>query len=231
MTLVLTLVSRNFVLQVSDRLVTASETRQALDPLANKSIVCLARDAVVIAGYAGLASFGGQPTDEWIAERLLGTRLARPDSRGAFRFGRLVDYHRDLGQSVAALSAQLEGWPNRMLQKHGLEVSLAGIRWSRRGRAAPVAWTIVREGGRRRIRAPASPIRSPVPAARHWTPGLRPDDRARTRRCDRNDSPRRAGDRRCDGRCDSTRGREAAEENHRRRLHGDPASSARPATR
>jgi hypothetical protein len=146
MTLVLTLISRRYVLHVSDRLVTGAVTGQALDPLANKSIVYLARDAVVVAGYAGLASFGGKPTDEWLAERLLGTGLTRQDNRGAFRFGRLVTYHRDLGQSIMALSAQLEGWPDKMLRGHRLEVVLAGIRWPRRGQPAPFAWTIVKEG-------------------------------------------------------------------------------------
>ena len=72
MTLALTKVSANYVLQVSDRLVTRRSSGEQHDPFANKNIIYAAKDGIVVIAYAGLAYLDDVPTDEWIAERLWG---------------------------------------------------------------------------------------------------------------------------------------------------------------
>lgn len=46
------------------------------DPEANKTIVYVARDAIVSIGYTGRAYLEGRPTDQWIAEQLIGEEVA-----------------------------------------------------------------------------------------------------------------------------------------------------------
>lgn len=72
MTLILTHLSAGYpyALQVTDRLVTKGGS--PFDPLANKNIVYVARNAIVSIAYTGLAYIDGIPTDVWIAERLVG---------------------------------------------------------------------------------------------------------------------------------------------------------------
>ena len=70
MTLTLTKVSANYVLQVSDRLVTLRSSGEQHDAFANKNIIYTAKDGIVVIAYAGLAYLDLVPTDEWIAEKL-----------------------------------------------------------------------------------------------------------------------------------------------------------------
>src|SRR5689334_7331451 len=72
MTLLLTLASRDFILQVSDRLVTKNGS--PFDPMANKSLVYRAQDAIVTMAYTGSAYIAGQPTDVYLAEAILGEK-------------------------------------------------------------------------------------------------------------------------------------------------------------
>jgi hypothetical protein len=83
LTLILTCVSRHAIVQAGDRLVSAGGN--PVNPLANKTAVFSARDALVSISYGGLAEVGGITTDDWIARRLVGVeewvpgnRLARP---------------------------------------------------------------------------------------------------------------------------------------------------------
>jgi len=73
MTLILGQASRDYVLQVTDRLVTKGN--RPFDPLANKNIVYCARNALVAIGFTGIAFLGDIPTDQWIVEQLTGTSL------------------------------------------------------------------------------------------------------------------------------------------------------------
>jgi hypothetical protein len=72
MTLILTFASPFYVLQVSDRLVTVSG--KEFDAVANKNVIYLARDADATIGYTGRAFVDRVPTDQWIAEKLGGSR-------------------------------------------------------------------------------------------------------------------------------------------------------------
>jgi hypothetical protein len=69
-TLVLTVVSNGCVVQASDRLVTVNGKEH--DPLANKTVIYIARDALSVIGYSGLAYLDSIPTDQRIAEILHG---------------------------------------------------------------------------------------------------------------------------------------------------------------
>jgi hypothetical protein len=71
-TLILTVATRGFVLQVSDRLVTKHQWRHTHDPASNKKIIFITQDSLVTIGYSGLAYFGSTPTDEWLAGQLSG---------------------------------------------------------------------------------------------------------------------------------------------------------------
>jgi hypothetical protein len=74
----LTGISKRYALEVSDRLVSGGMK----DPLANKNVIYLCRDAVVSMGYTGFAyglseSNENTPTDEWLAEVLWGEPIPR----------------------------------------------------------------------------------------------------------------------------------------------------------
>jgi hypothetical protein len=65
MTLILTYASARYVLQVTDRLVT--QGGKIFDPLANKNLIYVARDAIVTVGY-------GYNAESWGRGRLKGNQ-------------------------------------------------------------------------------------------------------------------------------------------------------------
>lgn len=73
MTLIISKTSRNYVLQVTDRLVTKSG--DSFDPLANKNIIFCALNGILSFAYTGHAYIGSTPTDQWLAEKLIGKKL------------------------------------------------------------------------------------------------------------------------------------------------------------
>jgi hypothetical protein len=81
MTQTFSLATAEYVLQVSDRLVTRAKvgasalTHVPFDPDANKNIIFRARDGIVAISFSGNAFIRGVPTDRWIAERLYGSAL------------------------------------------------------------------------------------------------------------------------------------------------------------
>jgi hypothetical protein len=74
MTLVLSVATPAYSLQVSDRLV--SKGGEPFDPLANKNVVVRATDGLLVFGYTGLAFLDRMPTDTWIADRISGGACA-----------------------------------------------------------------------------------------------------------------------------------------------------------
>lgn len=77
MTLIMSAVSPQFILHVSDRLLTSSNSRIPSDPAANKCVIYSACNGVICLGYTGLAHIHGTlATDEWIAEQLIGHEIA-----------------------------------------------------------------------------------------------------------------------------------------------------------
>jgi hypothetical protein len=147
MTLVLTRASKDYVIQVTDRLVTVAGAQ--FDTVANKNVLFCARNGVITLGYTGLAYLGGVPTDQWIAEKLSGRTFARGESLPAFMAFPVAV--RDVGQSLRQLKAGLEEVPvepkwRAQWQASSFDVSISGWQWTRR-RARPVmAWLSKPEG-------------------------------------------------------------------------------------
>ena len=154
MTLVMSLVSSAFVLQVSDRLVSQQWVYQdgtsryrPFDVLSNKSILFLAKDALVSISYSGTAFIRGMPTDVWLARALHPPLGAKP--RFAFQAG--DDYKSEpLYTAVARLGERLLtdfGAMPPERREQGLYLEIVGYRWSRRRRIEiPFAWHLWHSG-------------------------------------------------------------------------------------
>jgi hypothetical protein len=141
MTLILTEASIRYVLQVSDRLLT--QGRRQFDPVSNKTIVYLCRDALVSIAYSGRAYLDETPTDQWIAERLTDERfdLSQP---GFLKIGP-PKRSLDIGQSIELLKTELGSAILRLppsVNSPTLHVIAAGWQWGKR-QARPIATHIV----------------------------------------------------------------------------------------
>ena len=146
MTLILTLVSRHFVLQVSDRMV--SKGGVPIRPASNKTVVFLARDGMATASYTGLAEVNGIATDDWIARRAAGVADWGAQPVAWIMKGKRPRWP-DIGtvaRSIADdLTMALAGYTS-VEAKSLLQVVLAGWQWKRSGsHARPVLWQITRD--------------------------------------------------------------------------------------
>jgi hypothetical protein len=85
-TIILSLVTANFALQISDRLLSWKPGSEYVpwDPASNKSVVVLTRDGLITMGYSGPGFISGATTDGWIAEALTGKKLGAHRSRPYF---------------------------------------------------------------------------------------------------------------------------------------------------
>jgi len=138
MTLILARASAEFVLQVTDRLVSLNQ--KPFDKLANKNILYIASNAVVTLAYTGEAYLDNIPTDHWIAQKLLGFEIdpANPPAMAAGQNGS----KRDIGQSFRILTDELDRQdPKKRLS---LLVSVQGWQWNSRGRLRPLVGHITR---------------------------------------------------------------------------------------
>lgn len=140
-------------MQVSDRLVSGG----VQDPLANKNLIYLARDAVVSIGYTGLAyelsaSDRNMPTDEWIAEILWGEPIPRgqdgirPITFANGRIGRWLD----IGQSIKLLQMELQNSMSRLPLSHRkfpFELVAVGWQETRRRGLHPTIVEIIKPRG------------------------------------------------------------------------------------
>ena len=138
-------ISNDYTLMVSDRLVSG----EINDPLANKTILYEARDAIVTIAYTGLAyeldsSNLNIPTDEWIAAKLWGESIPSLDGQrpAAFRFGTERPAGRmDIGQTIEMLRSSLEESIKVLpsdRRKLAFELLVAGWQISGEGRARPI---------------------------------------------------------------------------------------------
>lgn len=143
MTMVAAASCRGFAVMVSDRLVTLSRNGAFAgrhDPLANKTIVYLGRDGLLILGYTGSAYLDGIPTDEWIAQVLWGRPFERnPDGslptalrgKGAGPRGLnqvLLVLRRRLGMALGGrgVTVMATGWRSHRGRLYPLLVSFSG---------------------------------------------------------------------------------------------------------
>jgi hypothetical protein len=145
-TLILSHLSRSFVLQVSDRLVMKKgqgTPASSFDALANKSIVYWTRDAVVAIAYTGVAYIGPLPTDDWIVQKLTGVDVSEKFGMRGFSPPSL-----DIGQSLKLLLQELT---SSEVANNPLNFELTAVGWqwkvSRhpmegRYQPVPMAWRL-----------------------------------------------------------------------------------------
>lgn len=150
MTLILTRASYQSIIQVSDRLVTKGGEK--FDPLANKSLLLLARNGLVTLSYTGLAYIQGIPTDQWLAEKLAETSYQKFDKPPAMRI-RNPPNKKNLGLALISLRDELTSLgagskvarKTRIWRRAGLHLSIAGWQWNKKGRYRPVLADLYKE--------------------------------------------------------------------------------------
>ncbi|HLE13645.1 MAG TPA: hypothetical protein VI776_02770 [Anaerolineales bacterium] len=152
MTLHLTRISKQYILQVSDRLVSGG----VQDPLSNKNLLYWARGALVCIGYSGLAyelsSNHNMPTDELIAEILWGKPIprgrdgVRPVTFTNAKIGNWLD----IGQSIELLRYEIQNSVNKLpLSRRILPFELVAAGWqeTRRRGVHPIIVQIIKPCG------------------------------------------------------------------------------------
>jgi hypothetical protein len=149
MTLVLTRASKDYVLQVTDRLLTTAGG-QPFDATSNKNVLYFSRNAAVALGYTGLAYLDGIPTDQWMVETLTGHRFERGRKPPAISPTPISA--RDIGQSIARLKRGLERAPVESKwasywRTSSFDVCVSGWQWSRKRARPVVAWLSKPENG------------------------------------------------------------------------------------
>lgn len=138
MTLVISAISAEAVFQVSDRVL--SVAGQAVDALANKTVVYVAEDAVVSISYTGRAFVRSVPTDEWIALVLLEEDTTHRRQPGVDQGPIIRD---TLDSAISALLAAVRQLPPGIRHEFPLEIVAVG--WQRRRgqrRRRPVLWIL-----------------------------------------------------------------------------------------
>lgn len=155
MTLILARASAEYVLQVTDRLV--SKGKQPHDRVANKNVLLFAKNAVVSMAYTGHAYLQDIPTDQWIAEKLTGIAVDKENPK-SFHFGKTDLSWRDIGHSLLILTDQLTR--RRKAQDFTLFITVTGWQWNSKGRFRPLDGLIGPVRGNRAFGVQYEP--------RHW---------------------------------------------------------------
>lgn len=135
MTLHLALYSGNYVLHLSDRLLSVNRSGRFEDwwTRANKTVIVQARDGTVSIGFSRLAHISSLPADLWIIERLTGVET--PTNRA----GDGPPAQMFVGQSVRARVEDVisnlrkaldECLPHEAGASLGLDIVLTGWRWT-----------------------------------------------------------------------------------------------------
>lgn len=132
MTLIIGFVSRHGVWQVSDRLVTEQATGRVFDAFANKTVLYICLDAIVAIGYTGVAFIRDRPTDEWIAEQLIGRKI---DTRLGIGMGASVE-RRNIISALELLRTGLDVELYR-IGKPQFGLLVTGWKWAHRKSKMP----------------------------------------------------------------------------------------------
>lgn len=152
MTLILSQVSYEFVLQVSDRLITQDREPVEFDPVSNKSILYQAPDAIVSMSYTGIAYLDGRPTDQWFAELISGSSMPpgpHPDSPTMACLGTMPQWLH-IGPTIRLITERLTNafalrHMRRQARRTPFEILIAGWQWSLRKRPRPVVVSIAKK--------------------------------------------------------------------------------------
>jgi hypothetical protein len=153
MTLIHTVATARWLLQVSDRLVTVTRPARVerFDAQSNKTVVFHATDGIATLSYSGLAFLERAPTDAWIASKLNG--VEHPfDPTGvafSFRMGIRRTVWPKLGLALQSLAAELTKLTARKSRLKGIPVciAVAGWHWYRRKQPRPFVAEISRTTG------------------------------------------------------------------------------------
>jgi hypothetical protein len=128
MTLILGLIHRHRVFQVSDRLTTL-RSGEPFDRTVNKTIVAAFSDAVAVLSYTGTAFLDGVPTDVWLASKLSNASVDELMNGQGIRTGGQLR-RPDLGRSLRSLAAALNAaWPQQPspVRNAGLEIGVCAM--------------------------------------------------------------------------------------------------------
>jgi len=136
-TIILSLVTGEYAVQVSDRLLTRKWTTPRVryepwDEAANKSVIVLDRDGLFALGYSGPGHIAGAPTDSWIAEVVAGEELGADQIRsdfGAMQISEGTSTDRVLATRFPELARRIDeaGRAGQLTQP--LSIGFVGIRW------------------------------------------------------------------------------------------------------
>lgn len=143
-TLILSQVFWGYALQVSDRLV--SDRGMPFNPVANKTVIYLARDGVMVMSYSGTAYLAGRSTDRWIAESLAGAEL--PEE--GIQLGSMTKVQ-PIGLALKGLQLNLgralgDARTSPAARKMGFELVGVGWRWGKK-HSKPIAAEISKGAG------------------------------------------------------------------------------------
>jgi hypothetical protein len=143
-TLILTQASSEYVLQTSDRRITAGA--EIADKQANKGMVYACQNAIVAVAYTGMAVLDDVPSDQWLAETIIGTRFDRERKVPAFP-GLMSPRSETIGQTLTRVAEALRDAithvrPILLAQWKAMhfDVIAAGWQWNRRRHRPIFAW-------------------------------------------------------------------------------------------
>jgi hypothetical protein len=124
--------------------------------MANKTVVYLGYDSVLILGFAGTAYLDGIPTDEWVAQVLWGRQFERnPDGSLPTAVGGRRAGPQGLNQVLLTLRKRLAGTPGGS----GVTMLVSGW-WSRR-RRPPIPVLVKFSGSDPEFASPSMKMRPP----------------------------------------------------------------------
>lgn len=132
MTQILAIVTRNCVVQASDRLTVKFQKSKFLgdhDACANKSVIYVCRDGYMVVSFAGIAYVGDVPTDEWLAQILIGRVVGRRDEGrpAMLSFGKTLA--KQINQALWLLQRSID---TEKSLSGGIEILVSGWRIRRR---------------------------------------------------------------------------------------------------
>lgn len=153
MTLIASSAAYNGCIQLADRMV--SIRLREFDPQANKSLLFPLDNAAVAIAYTGRAYIGRTPTDEWLAEKIIGQPLVRGPNGpvAAISVGSMPSLQVDFSQALLHLKNSIDKVFQSDLVSPGkpherrLELAIVGWMWKRRRRnhARPILCHLIRE--------------------------------------------------------------------------------------
>jgi hypothetical protein len=143
MTLILARVTGQFIIQVSDRLVSNVTTQTPFDPMANKCILYIASNAVVAIAYTGTAYINHIPTDQYLAQILLGQVI---DPNNIPMMSTEIRNKSDIGLSMRKILEELNSQGNLL----DIILTYQGWQWDHKGHVRPIVGVINKDSQNKR---------------------------------------------------------------------------------